>query len=32
MKNFIQNERRVIPEGSNPHSKGDAFSLSIIVL
>ena len=32
IKNFIQNDRRVIPEGSNPHSNGEAFSLSIIVL
>ena len=30
IKNFMQNGSRVIPLGSNPHSKGDAFSLSTI--
>ena len=32
IKNFIQKDRRVRPDGSNPHSKGEAFSLSMIVL
>ena len=27
-KNFIQKGSRLIPAGSNPHSKGDPFSLS----
>ena len=31
-KNFIQNGSRVNPLGSNPHSKGDPFSISFIVL
>ena len=30
IKNFMQNGSRVIPLGSNPHSNGDAFSLSTI--
>ena len=32
IKNFIQKGSRVTPLGSNPHSKGEAFSLSTTVL
>jgi len=32
IKNFMQNGSRVTPLGSNPHSNGDAFSLSTIDL
>jgi len=31
-KNFMQKGRRLIPAGSNPHSKGELFSLSPLVL
>ena len=32
IKNFMQKGSRVRPDGSNPHSKGEAFSLSVTVL
>lgn len=31
-KNFMQKGSRLTPYGSNPHSKGDIFSLSLTVL
>ena len=31
-KNLRQNGRRLLPEGSNPHSKGEDFSASATVL